>query len=729
MPLQTPAGPHVPLPLREVSAGSYQARVLVSMNNAAVSQIRVRFGTYGRSPELNSASISDDSGCVWSAVGGSTLVDNAPLAFKPSDQDQSREHCFLRGAATLEVSTKVGGSLALWTVAGSEITLESPSVGVLEENSAQAIKAWSLGDAELPTQANAMKRFALLSAQWRGLFSAVELSVLWMVASLVLAASLALLVSASSVRLSTGAALGALAAVLALFVVFQPPLHTPDEPDHVLSHIDASREAGLLDGSSASTLQQDMELWAKELHFERVKFRPSESFGPSHVGVPFQLAFDGHVSAFDVAARSPVEHSLMLAVASVLKASAPQAHTLTLGLRLGVSVLSFLLMAVSVWALVLGKWRERGGEARALTFVLLAQPALFVFFTHVSNHGALAVGYVALISVALAPREKFLHALFLGAALGALLAFLLLAGRSGVVAFVVVALSFCAVATLRSSFAFWSSAAGALALLLFVVPHESFAQLLIPYCSRMLADHGVCSSDLLRSLALVGIAVLAFTDVIVRMVLRLAVVRKLAERESWIRLAVGLGFLCVVVLPLVKPPTPLANNEVENALAGFSYVVLAVPRFVQGLGPSLPDFYLNISYWSGFGWLDTRFPPMVLWLLKLLPVGLGLAVVFNARSGDCRHVVTAAWAFLLGIVSFGLLAYLVTFDSVNIHGRYLVSAYLLLTIPAALSLSRSRSNGEEASSALPMGGALACALAVSVLTALSLQLLATRYFS
>jgi len=142
-----------------------------------------------------------------------------------------------------------------------------------------------------------------------------------------------------------------------------------------------------------------------------------------------------------------------------------------------------------------------------------------------------------------------------------------------------------------------------------------------------------------------------------------------------------------------------------------------------------PDVLLSLSFWGGFGWLDTLLPvPLV---VGLIAAAGGLAVWLLAairRSGDERRAVWLAWLAFGWLAAFVVTAAASYFSNRSLHGRYLMGVYFtcLPVVATAPALARlNPTNGRGPSS---LSGAGALAIACAALHAFVLSYILSRYF-
>jgi hypothetical protein len=172
-------------------------------------------------------------------------------------------------------------------------------------------------------------------------------------------------------------------------------------------------------------------------------------------------------------------------------------------------------------------------------------------------------------------------------------------------------------------------------------------------------------------------------------------------------------------LPLyVAPQRPTAAEYVRQA-------VLACATFLRA---GRPDRLTSVTFFAGFGWLDSA--PAVQ-LVSVLAGASGLMLVallvWTARAHSIR---TLLW---LGSGATGFLASAATYAlsihrtmSSDLHGRYLMGLYVCTLVVCWTGLGRAADSPSSGRKMLVAAAALACGIAVNVY---SLRLILVRYLS
>jgi hypothetical protein len=171
-------------------------------------------------------------------------------------------------------------------------------------------------------------------------------------------------------------------------------------------------------------------------------------------------------------------------------------------------------------------------------------------------------------------------------------------------------------------------------------------------------------------------------------------------------------------LRLIAPPgPPPAGEYVKSVLAAGSTIF----RLTH------PDFLTSVSFWGGFGWLETLPPPA---FVSILAAASGLAfaglLYLLARSGAVRPLVRIGFAILGYFGSMAAYALsVVLLTPSDVHGRYLLGLYLCMLGILWTVVAKSVEAGW-----VTRTGAVRAALAASFIAihVFSLGVILSRYF-
>jgi hypothetical protein len=661
--------------------------------------------------------VDEASGCSWTPASGDNVLAGERIRFVRNagqaacanseagdaasaviEADSSRRLRLEINAPGLSAAALLGHDLAAPTqVRRTELIVADPSGG----STRFVVDAHALR----PSGVAPRERVSLLATVWSGADSGRQTSTASSLKATLAALTVALLLgvvvllfprrtaSARTSAVAFGLIIGPL---FGLWALVMPPLQGADEPDHLLSGYQLAAPP-----ADVAPLQAALADEAKRVHFERIKFQRTEGFNAADTLSPYPVAWARHVAAFDLPGRSALESGLFRFHRPRAE-NAPFTYLLQLRLLIGLWVAA--CGAACAWVLTRVNDGETPAGFHAVVALLALTPSVPHFSTHVSNYGFL-IGSLLLVlcSASVRPRTERQGTLKF-AALGVAFAFCALSGRAGITALALVPLASLwkpAVPGI-SSMRLWSTAFVAFAAPLVFAKPQSFA-----FLGRGFSVIAAWAPNVPANLLLVGLfgvacVVMALVD------------HELAKRASPAsyttapegrrptqgerRIYAGAAgfFLLVLIVPWAFPVTPLRDNETVEALKGVAYVLEVVPRFFAGLGISNPEYFLTSSYWSGFGWLDTTFSRRLLRVLKCVPAALALLAIAGwwYRSDGKRPLAFLASSWLLAGIAVALLAFAISFERVNLHGRSLVLPYMVLLAGALLPLAMGRANRE-----------------------------------
>ena len=171
-----------------------------------------------------------------------------------------------------------------------------------------------------------------------------------------------------------------MAAALSLsYAVVTPPFQAADEPSHFFGFAAFARRPELIAEASA---------WAQLTHFERIQFNPSEKFRPSDIGRPGTPWNDGFAPETKV--RGGGIRVLWSPFAPLVRTW--PAPWVLLGMRAFNALLFGIGVGGFVWVVMRLTSRP---SPHLLAWPLLLVPTLPFFGMHFSNHAPLLVAYVA----------------------------------------------------------------------------------------------------------------------------------------------------------------------------------------------------------------------------------------------------------------------------------------------------------------------------------------------
>lgn len=652
-----------------------------------VSSIDLLVATRGTSPQLLSGALRLGT-CNFQLQQPLTLGDGSFLRLvrtgQCSDQDSSE--------GELVVSVKGRGALLLWSSqapSGSDAT----QVGLSLTQPSVAGPRWMLrGRIRAAGSGRSMRRLAM--AAWLWDMSVGEVAAIFGLAFALAASGTWLLSgtwsdsSAFTMRMGVGSA-GLALAVAVLWSVTMPPLQSADSIDHLMSFGEVSHQ---------SSIESGIDIFARRVHFERIRMRAYEFFQPSSLTTPINQAWTDDIHAERMETRSPVTSAFWRLIAPAVE-SPSLAVTLQ---RL--QLFNALLFAgvVGVAAAVLA--RHGPGRNAWLMGGLLLIPTLPYSATMLSDWALLTtwsvLAAVACLLAVTATTGAGTAGLLLGLSVGLLLG----TGLSGL-SVMPVAVGASAVVVLFDTRndrrgRLWLGLT--IALLLWPVLLDSLldvgfqrndARRRTEFAAMLSLVNWLLGSFAAHPLALVGIpAGLALVDRLWRPV-------RLNPRYQSVAARVAFGTALLVVLTAVIQLAwstavslpKLQTFESYSFDSTWEYVGAAL---LAGLTAARVDGFDHLTYsslWGGFGWVDAILPEPMLAFVALALVA-GLVAVVTCASNTLRILAIASLG--TGTVGFAALSVASALMHRNLHGRYLlplaVSVTVLVMAPAGAWIDSSR---------------------------------------
>ncbi len=699
----------------------------------APQELDIAFATYGKRVPITLGTLNV-AGCVFSVRPGTHVEDNAVVRFIRSAQCQNTNES---GPAVmvLNMSVPSGDPLVVWTsrpsvpASGRDlIFVGGPPDGVTR----RPVLRGRYVDLRAPSR---VRRVHLLNYMWGFSPYPYWIGGVLAVAGLLFSAG-ALLVfrSVACRRVATIAGLGAGCVALSLgilYAVLVPPFQAPDEPDHFLAFADMAA-------------RPELSLRAAELarigHLERIKFYLDERFRPVDVGRPYPEAWNADIFPMPISGRSRTTQALWWCVSKV-----------TRGFDAAATLLSLRLASAGVFALAVGAGvgilaaHGAGAGAFVVSLGFLLVPTLPFFGVHVSEFAALTSTYIvfACVLAALFLDGPSTHRL--GLPLGIVTALMIAGGRSAapMLALVATALVGRTVLgthgtlvprdTVRRAAIFWVGTAIGTSLLI-LATGEAYSRGLwpgdtgrLPAWFRSAAERVRDRSWALALLLPAGIIVeLAAWKVRMLTRDRLKRPRTLAVRSAAYVVGAAIAGTAAVSVGLDMPAIAYFSPGSPPPLQDYLQATLSSLGTLGRLRHH--DLLLSTFFWIGFGWLDTLLPIGIVTSLVALATGMGVwLLVLVGRAGDERR---GTWLALLA----GGWTATVTLDTIasyflrrNLHGRYLVGAYLsslaiVWTAPIVWQIARGRAPQ------LPWPATSAALAACAALHAFALSVILARYF-
>lgn len=469
-----------------------------------------------------------------------------------------------------------------------------------------------------------------------------------------------------------------------------PPLQAPDEPDHLLTYINNFESAD----------PAPLAAYAKAIHFERIKFRPSERFSSGHVLEPYPMAWAGHVNHTQLEKRSPATQVYWSALRSILPAyGVPIAAfgwgvdqpTSSVGIWLlafRLANVAFLAICVSLLAAALtfgGGSLQRGCyvEGALLAVTLAGIPAVAFFAMMVSTYTVLISGYLFLACAVAGLAGKLISCT------NGNLERSSFSVRSAIQMALCVLCGLTLALTGGSAGIALAAVAGAMVLLLMVQDSPMVLRLLVSglfifgaplffsVLTRLTPSFDTVRNPHLQNamvwLLWVSPALWLGYSLLVPLVFR-KVFTGISPAGLMVGrwLFIGGGFLLMYVT-LARPIDGLHNIETQRDLSAGLYIWDAVKTFLFTSVFGAPEYYTAETFWSGFGWLEKVWSPAVTKFLQLIVFAGVVRWVVGAKSRFIALLCTGSILAGVALLAFG-------YHQVhyNLHGRYLIGIYFFM---------------------------------------------------
>lgn len=687
-----------------------------------VDAIDLRFATYETSPTLIRGVIDTPNGtCRFVAVRVARIANNGLVRFTRDGA------CRLTSASPrLWLTLRVGssGRVALWTYA---VPMKEFGAGRIVFKRNGGAGYLPRGRAIAPRQGDAPRRIALLAFVWSGALGMRGIAA-WIGALAGAFGAGAWLALGSGARPRVAGAALAAFAIAATWAVVMPPLQAADEPNHLLSFARVVND---------DILPERLAELARRTHFERIRFNADEHFRPGDVDRPYAVAWDAQVHAENTSARSPFTADFWRALSAALHLPGRPPFEIVLRIRLADALLFGLAVGLAA-AVVL--WGDHpAGSLWALAPIAFV-PALPYFPMPVSEwSGLVTVTVVWAVGLRLLWRDN-VRSDAAGLVIGASYALLLTSGAAALALAPLLAAALVGRIVLGPSASdrpwwraaiFWGGLAAGLALAFPLVDtiflhgyHRGDVagvegNALIAFLNRAL--------DLVARapwLVVLALTAAAAAELALGAVRRSNLVRQLGRAlAAAAATVIAVWAIAVWVSSWWIDDSALPLIETSGAPTAVAYARIAVAHFLTSVRATHPDFLLFMTFWSGFGWLETRLPgPVMASLAAALVCGIAATVAWLARGRRFRSL---GWFDMMTAGVIASVAAIAIADYAlhrNVHGRYLIGAYVPLVLLAgqALTAIPTTVRGRIAR------GVVACLLLT--LHAASVVVVLTRYF-
>ena len=692
---------------------------------AAHRQIRLSLATYAETPRLEDGDLAfAGTSCSFRTVPSARIRDNDALAFARG------EGCApMSGTPTGDVIFTVrlnrAGKVALWTFVSDNADTNARAAAALvvaDDGLARAgLVPIVRGDVldEFP-EARAT-RLSLLASMWE-----LSGSPAWIVAALCACAALvgaAVLLAGRTDTSHAGLRGGGAACLAALglgvaYAVCVPPFQAADEPNHFLA-------VGAYNGRAG--FEMETEAWARRMAFEEIRFDPHRPYSPLDRGESGQRWRGVGVPDDIRGAGMRAEWWLTAPLARRMRV-----QSLFLVMRLTHAT----LFAAAAGLFVFLAWRFTGAPAPELLAIpLFLVPTLPYFGMHMSNYAPLLAMYVLLACAVVIATWDGAGSHAAGPIAGAALAGAIAFSRSSlpILAFVVFLLAGrIGLGDARGrrwpAFAFWLGFTLMLAGGLTVVDGSYLGAL-------QSGGAGVSTSlvplawGLNHPWLLIVPAALALAAELAGARLRRTAGGPATGGQTarWIALALALVILVASVGSLWIPFPGLNAFDPNHRPPALDYVRNVVVACATFLRFGRPDNLTSLTFFGGFGWLETLAPdPLVSALAGASALALVLLLVWIARAGSARALAWVGFVlagFVASSAAYGLS--IIRAMPADLHGRYLLGLYLCLLVVCWSGVARvaAARGGTGRTAAVAIAGA--CCLAVNVYC---LAFILGRYF-
>ena len=657
--------------------GVYQ--ILLSTHDAGAvighGELRLRVASYDLFADLDRAAAAfKGTNCEYHTRSGATFPNNTPLTLVRGDG------CVpLHGDPTGEVELTVrlhnSARLGLWTYLvspGSPIPDSALIVKGRDPVPVATLVVMGRGVDVFP--ASGRKRIELLAYMWQ-----IGSGPRWIWATV---GACAVLVCAGLVLWLSGHAAGAFgvaAGLGVLYAVMTPPFHAPDEPHHFRDFAAVNGRPDLVSGASEV---------ARLGQFERIQFHPEEQFRPSDIGHPGERWND---DSPPVDLRGTGVHVLWKLVGPAL--ARRSASQVLLGVRVFNAVLLGLAAALAVH--LAGRHRSAPPGPLLVASVLLV-PALPFLGMHFSNYGPLISVYILFAAGVLLLVSDRGNDVLGGAVMAASWATATLLSRSALplVGMILALLTARVIlgrqhASSTRTVAFWTAVTLPMVVLLWA-GSEYMQQQGVRAAPALAPGVALVVQWFLRNPAAVCLLTAAAATIEIAMgaVKARAGVRMRAWTEVSARVVLWLGAAVIAIVaiaslvlryPSLRTLNWIGPPPVSEYVKGVVPVILTIGRLRN------PDLLTSVTFWGGFGWLETRPPD---WFITVLAGATCLAAIVllarTARGSDARR---AAWlaalfgGFVASTVLYGIMV-MTAVPVIDLHGRYLFGLYLPVVLVA-----------------------------------------------
>ena len=624
------------------------------------------FATVGTRPIVSRATLSNPSkSCIWEAPQNVALPDNSYLKFllKKCDQENLSD-------LMLEIEIDRPTSLHIWTKQSSKegtkrrvqefLSIASPDLLILP-----------VGNAELMGKKALLQKIELLAYSWDNTSSAVIMGIILVGIALTMTGLyiICFLPGQRSILATFLLFLG-----LSLqYLIITPPFQAPDEPDHLLTYAHINNDAYLL---------SDLLRLSNQNHFERIKFYSQEKFSSENIGSPLLGPWAGHVGRTEGEARSPL-------TAMIWKNLAPTIIALPTAQKIFSLRLFNILFVIGMTLLAMMPSRRRNESTEAYILVIASISTFWFFAMHVSNYFTM-IGLMIPIGIIwtrlMAADNIGLWDNFVFGISAGLLPFTTASGKG----------TFIILLTLI------------IGLSLFTTKNRTFMDRLkasICFGFPILVSQVIYNSNLNKINAFkfsksniessLYFAFFSLPFIFLLSPLSDKKIGCLRKKSSTLASGLLIVFLVIsitfLIIQAIDPEMRfyLTNNEQTAKIPDIYYSARAALAFLANLLPVSPDYYVSKSFWFGYGWLDSVPDDLTVTAIKTL---FSVLIVLGIIKSLFREASVHVFLLMLGATLFiAGMAFKLNQQSVNLHGRYLISCFILFSSIGAFGLFKIRS--------------------------------------
>jgi hypothetical protein len=525
----------------------------------------------------------------------------------------------------------------------------------------------------------------------------------------------------SRVLRRSGGAFTAALALSATYAVLIPPFQAADEPNHFIGLVTYLGRPEM--GNDATTL-------ARKGHFEEIQFHADRQFSPLDRGTPGAYWNDGTPPD---AVRGTGVRLLWWLVSPIIHGLGVSQLLLTMRL---VHALLFSL-AVAGFVFVAQRFTD-ARYPQLLALPLFLVPTLPYFGMHMSNYAPLISMYVLFAAAILVAFWDGPRGYLAGPLMAVTLVCAVAISRSAVPLLPFAAAVLIARVVLgdrqgrwQSAVAYWIGFTGIVTVGLALTNAEYAGGLQRGAIAAALPGRELMSYIAGRpwTVALAGALLLGAE-------LAVAAIRRRVHHAPGpkVRRAVkALSFAAAAALALLFAaslwiPYPMLDPiDLAHPPGVVEYVKHAELACLTFLRFGRPDSLTSVTFWGGFGWLETLPPDL---FVSLLATASGLALVgllvWMARATSGRAFVWLACGFSGFVLSIAAYAFSVLrITPADLHGRYLVGLYLSVLVIAWSGVARAAESASIRRSRVIMATAVSCCLTAH---AYCLTMILARYF-